>query len=262
MHTPLSCYDPIAPRYDRARPTYPAALFDDIADYARLGEASRLLEIGCGTGQATLPLAERGCAIDCIEVGEKMAAIARQKLARFPKVSVLTADFETVALPARHYDLVYAATAFHWIDPAVAFSKPHRLLKPGGALALFWHRPALTTSAANLSMPSKRSTNASPPELIQDYKLPPHPDDVTTEYAERIPASGLFHQLAIRKHYCVINYSAESYIDLLGTHSDHIKTDSRYSAKIIRANRRLDRDAIRRCLAARDSGAAYLARRK
>ena len=105
MREGRNSYDQVAPLYDRARPTYPAALFDDIVDYAILAEDARILEIGCGSGQATVPMAARGYAIDCIELGAQLAAIARKKLAQFPKAHVINADFETVNLPACHYDI-------------------------------------------------------------------------------------------------------------------------------------------------------------
>ncbi len=215
-------YDPIARLYDRARPTYPAELFDDIIAFANLGAGARLLEIGSGTGQATLPLAERGCAIDCVELGKELAAFARQKLTQFPKVRVINADFETVALPWRHYDLVYAATAFHWIDPAISFRKAHSLLKPGGALALFWHRPVLTVDSRELVNALQAVYRRIVPAMARDYTLPPSPDEVSTEYDQLIPASGLFDDITVRKRYVVTEYKTEAYLDLLATFSDHI----------------------------------------
>jgi len=47
-------FDTVAALYDRARPRYPSALFDDLADLAGIGSGARVLEIGPGTGQATL----------------------------------------------------------------------------------------------------------------------------------------------------------------------------------------------------------------
>ncbi|MCY3796191.1 MAG: class I SAM-dependent methyltransferase [Chloroflexi bacterium] len=215
-------YDPIAQIYDRARPSYPAALFDDIVAYANLDDEARLLEIGSGTGQATLPLAQRGCAIDCIELGAELAVVARWNLAAYPKVKVINADFETVALSPPAYDLVYAATAFHWIDPAISFSKAHDLLKPGGALALFWHRPALTDASRAYVFALQDIYRRVAPKMAEAYDVPPGPDEVSTEYAELIPNSGLFEQLAIRKHYVLTEYSAGAYVELLSTFSDHI----------------------------------------
>src|SRR3712207_9472293 len=80
-------FDEDAERYDRARPGYPPALFDDLAALAGIGPGCRVLEIGCGTGQATVPLAERGCEVVAVELGPQMAAVARRNLARFPAVT-------------------------------------------------------------------------------------------------------------------------------------------------------------------------------
>src|SRR5688572_7761630 len=77
-------FDEDAERYDRARPGYPSAVFDDLVELAGIGPGCRVLEIGCGTGQATVPLAERGCDIVAVELGAELAAIATRNLARFP----------------------------------------------------------------------------------------------------------------------------------------------------------------------------------
>src|SRR4029450_9212770 len=87
-------FDEDAERYDRARPGYPSAVFDDLAELAGIGPGCRVLEIGCGTGQATVPLAERGCQIVAVELGAGLAAVARRNLARFPDVPVITAAVE------------------------------------------------------------------------------------------------------------------------------------------------------------------------
>ena len=128
-------FDQDAGLYDRARPGYPPALFDDLAELTGVGAGSRVLEIGPGTGQATLPLAERGCQIMAVELGPDLAAVARRKLARFPGVEIVTAAFEDWPLPAVPFDLVLAATAFHWIDPAARVVKAADALRPGGWLA-------------------------------------------------------------------------------------------------------------------------------
>ena len=215
-------YDAIARQYDRARPSYPAALFDDIVDYAKLEAGARLLEIGCGTGQATLPLARRGFAIDAIELGANLAALAHEKLAQYPNVQVINADFESLDLRPQSCDLVYAATAFHWLDPAISFRKAHNLLKSGGSLALFWHRPVMTPVSRDCVAALQTIYRQVAPAMARQYILPPKPAAVRTEYERLIPESGLFGQLQIRKHYALNHYSAGDYIQLLGTFSDHI----------------------------------------
>jgi SAM-dependent methyltransferase len=130
-----STFDQAAELYDRVRPRYPPALFDDLAELTGIGPGSRVLEIGPGTGQATIPLAERGCQVVAVELGAHLAAVARRNLARFPAVEVVTAAFEAWPLPSEPFDLVLAATAFHWIDPAVRVDKAADALRPGGWLA-------------------------------------------------------------------------------------------------------------------------------
>ena len=70
-----------------------------------------------------------------VELGPALAAVARRNLARFPAVEVVTAAFEDWPLPAEPFDMVLAATAFHWIDPAVRVVKAADALRPGGVLA-------------------------------------------------------------------------------------------------------------------------------
>ncbi|WP_411121912.1 methyltransferase domain-containing protein [Streptomyces sp. x-19] len=127
--------------YDRIRPGYPPRMFDDLAELAGLaGPAAphpgpRMLEIGCGTGQATLPLAARGYRITAVELGAELAAVARRKLVGFPRARVVVDAFEEWPLPAEPFDVALAATSFHWIDPAVRVAKSADALRPGGTLA-------------------------------------------------------------------------------------------------------------------------------
>ena len=131
-------FESAARLYQQARPGYPAELFAELVRLASLTRGDRLLEIGCATGLATVPLASRGFLISCVELGPELAEQARRNLARFPGVDVIQADFETWAPPAGvSFDLVYAATAWHWIDPALRYRRAWELLRAGGYLA-FW----------------------------------------------------------------------------------------------------------------------------
>jgi hypothetical protein len=94
-----STFDGAALLYDEVRPGYPEALFDEIVSISGIPFGGRILEVGCGTGQATLPLARRGYEILCVELGENLAALARRNLAGYPRVHVLTGDFEKIRLP-------------------------------------------------------------------------------------------------------------------------------------------------------------------
>jgi 16S rRNA A1518/A1519 N6-dimethyltransferase RsmA/KsgA/DIM1 with predicted DNA glycosylase/AP lyase activity len=108
-----STFEEVPELYDRARPGYPAQLFDDLIQLGDVPGGGRLLEIGPGTGQATLELAKRGYAVVGIELGQSLAAVARRKLAGFSKVEIIDADFEHWEPAAADFDAVVAFTAFH-----------------------------------------------------------------------------------------------------------------------------------------------------
>src|SRR6478736_1719360 len=132
-HRRRETFDAVAERYDRARPGYPEAAVDDLLE--GLPSDARILEIGCGTGQLTVPLAKRGYAITAVELGEDLARVARRNLAKYPDAAVVTADFETWVPPAP-FDLAVAATSFHWIDPARRAALASAALRPRGTLAI------------------------------------------------------------------------------------------------------------------------------
>ena len=128
-------FDQAAESYQRGRPDYPDELFEDLINAARLQPADRLLEVGCATGKATLPLARRGFRITCVELGPALAAVARANLAGWA-VDVVEGRFEDW-IPGGRFDLVFAATAWHWIDPELSYPKAWQVLRPGGHLALW-----------------------------------------------------------------------------------------------------------------------------
>ena len=216
-------FDEDAERYDRARPGYPAALFDDLADLAGIGPGCRVLEIGCGTGQATVPLAERGCEIVAVELGAGLADVARRNLARFPAVQVVTAAFERWPLPAEPFDVVFSATAFHWIDPTVRVVKSADALRPGGMLATID-----TDHVAGGTGPFfvdaqgcyERWDPATPPGIRLLT-----PDAIPLD-GEEILRSGRFEAPQFRRHTTDISYTTASYIDVLLTYSGHRALDS------------------------------------
>lgn len=129
-------FDRIAELYDRVRPGYPAEAVADVIRSCALTAASRVIEVGCGTGQLTRALAGTGASILAAEPGEALAATARARLAQYGAVEVHTTRFEDLDAPPGSFDLVVAATSFHWVDPAVGYHKAARLLRPDGCLAL------------------------------------------------------------------------------------------------------------------------------
>ena len=132
-------FDAIVQTYESGRPTYPEQLFVDLIEFVGIKDRPlKVIEVGPGTGQATRGLLDHGCTVTAIELGENMAARARENLAAYgSQVQVIVGDFERAPMPAESFDLVASASAFHWIDPEIGFAKAAHLLRPAGVMAIW-----------------------------------------------------------------------------------------------------------------------------
>jgi SAM-dependent methyltransferase len=213
-------FDTVAATYQRARPDYPAALLDHLQHVARLGPGSRLLEIGCATGKATLPLARRGMRITCLEPGRALAAVARRTLAG-NDVEVVDATFEDWEAGGRRFDLVFAATAWHWIDPVVRYQRAFDVLEPRGHLA-FWGATHVIPYDGDSFFEEIQEVYDRIGEPLPEGAAVPRPQELPDERAE-IEAGGLFEVVDIRQFDWEIAYDADAYIALLDTFSGHIE---------------------------------------
>ena len=104
------CFDSVAENYDRYRPGYCEALFQAIAAYANLPCGANVLEVGCGTGKATLPLLRLGCSVTALEPGDSLASVARRNCAAFQKLRLLPVRFEEFDGEGGPFDLICSAT--------------------------------------------------------------------------------------------------------------------------------------------------------
>jgi len=221
-HRLRATFEEVPDLYDRARPGYPAKLFDDLVELAKLPEGARLLELGCGTGKATLPLAERGFELVCVELGQSLAHVARRNLAAFPKVQIVQTAFEEWEPPRMPFDAVVAFTAFHWIDPEVRYPKPAALLRRTGALAVVSTQHVLPEGGDPFFVEVQDDYDAIVPS--DETRPPPHPSEVS-DLSEEMAASGLFHPAAVRHQLWDVVYSAGEYIGVLDTYSGHRSLD-------------------------------------
>ena len=219
-------FDGAALLYDEVRPGYPEELFDDVVELSGIPPGGRILEIGCGTGQATLPFARRGYRVLCVELGENLAAVARRNLAPYPRAEVRTGDFEGFPLPEGAFDLAVSATAFHWLDPALAYPKTARALRPGGAIALFWNEHVYSEASESFFEAAQKIYERETPEIVKpdDHKGLYRPEDLPDRAAE-IEASGLFGEVVRRDYRWDEPYDAEGYLRVLSTYSGHIALD-------------------------------------
>ncbi|MEV5955741.1 class I SAM-dependent methyltransferase [Streptomyces sp. NPDC051987] len=211
-------FDQAPERYERARPRYPASLVEEVVRATGAGPGVRVLEIAPGTGKLTVDLAGSGCAITAVEIGPRMAAVARRRLAAFPAVEVVVAAFEEWGPPPEPFDAVVCATAFHWLDPAVRTPKAARSLRPGGLLGVVaTHHVAGGSEEffAEVQQCYERWDPATPPGLRQTREAELATD--TTEFT----GSPYFTDVTVGGHAQEITYTTEQYLDLLLTYSNH-----------------------------------------
>ena len=212
-------FDGAAEAYHSARPDYPTELFDDLIELAGLRPGAELLEVGCGTGKATRPLAERGFRIVALELGENLAHVAGRDLAELAEVRVINAAFETWDPGDARFDLVFAATSWHWVDPGVRYRRAAAALRPGGALA-FWNALHAFPDGFDPFFTEIQAVYDAIGESWEGSWPPPPPETVPDESAE-IEASGLFDHPRVQRYVWDLSYTADEYIALLDTFSGH-----------------------------------------
>jgi SAM-dependent methyltransferase len=208
----VSVFDAAVDRSDDVRPEYPAELFDDLVELAQLAPEAHLLEVGSATGKATRPLLERGFRITCVEPGTALAARARER-----GLDVHNARFEEFESDER-FDLVFAATSWHWVDPDVRYAKAHALLCDGGHLA-FWGAFHAFPDGFDPFFTEIQEVYDEIGESWQGkWPPPPRPDQV-----EEVEASGLFRDVGVRRYLWELAYTADEYVALIDTFSGHIE---------------------------------------
>jgi len=213
----LFAFDDVAELYDAARPAYPAALADDVIAAADLVRDDAILEVGCGTGQATEAFARRGYDIVAVEPGGALARLARRRLEAFPNAAVVRTRFEDWRLEAGVFRAVIAAQSWHWIDPEIRFAKAATALCPGGVLAVFGHVPMAPPPAVAQAFDAVFARLA--PELAgppaEDWYRPDGP------LPELFAESGLFWPVSHRAYGWSVTRTGESLAEYLRTTSPY-----------------------------------------
>jgi 2-polyprenyl-3-methyl-5-hydroxy-6-metoxy-1,4-benzoquinol methylase len=210
-------FDGVAALYGGARPIYPEPLFDDIVAFAGLAATDRILEIGCGTGQATQGFARRGFSVLALDPGSELIGIARENLADFPNIQFTTSTFEAWSGEAAAFKLAIAAQSFHWVAPDIRFARTAAQLSADGTLAVFGNVPL--SPASPLGQEFARIYSQYAPSLAgppaEAWYLPDGP------FAALLEQSGDFRPVTHRCYPWSRTHSAASYSDLLRTLSGH-----------------------------------------
>lgn len=216
-------FNTVASTYEKFRPGYTDELYQMIFDYITLNESCYAIEVGIGGGQATLPFLKTGCHLTAVEYGEDLSRLCEEKFKEYRNFSIITNKFENEAFLDNTYDLVYSASAFHWVPESIGYTKVFSMLKRGGAFARFANHPYRDKGNLPLSEEMDRVY------AKYYYKFYNKEPEVPTEYSEEqairraeIAEKYGFVDIKYAMFHRSRTFSANEYSTLLGTYSDHI----------------------------------------
>ena len=222
-------FETVADLYDQARTEYPLALIEDILSLSGLPRDGRILEIGCGPGNATVSFARLGYSILGIELGERLSVLAAEKCRAYPGVKILNLAFEDWRLDERAFDLALAADSFHWILPEVGYPKVARALKDSGSAAFFWRVPVDAQTDLSEAIDSVYQETA-PQFTNPDKRFTA--DWLVGVIMENFETSGLFEEVTTKQYSWSEDLTTEQYINGLRTFSMHHGIDEAMREKL------------------------------
>ncbi|AIQ14023.1 class I SAM-dependent methyltransferase [Paenibacillus durus] len=203
--------------YDKWRPTYCEELFKDIMAYSQIEQGKKAIEIGIGTGQATRPFLKMGCELTAIELGKDLAEYSKLKFREYKYFKVCNTTFEEFECPDDSIDIIYSATAFHWIPEEIGYPKVSKLLKTHGTLALFWNRPFVSRENDELHQNIQGIYQKYRPS---NTKIIENDTERYNNISKTIQAYG-FSDVVFKLYHLTRRFSSTDYIALLNTYSDH-----------------------------------------
>ena len=216
-------FDTVASTYEKFRPGYVKELYQMLFDYISIDENSTVVEVGSGGGQATAPILSTGCQLIAVECGEQFSELLKDKFKEYPKFSVITGKFEDTVFEDNAFDLVFSASAFHWVPEKIGYEKAFSMLKNGGVFARFANHPYRGKGNPALSQEID--------EIYDQYynKYYNKERKTISEYTEQqakdlamIASKYGFSDIRYELFYRERVFSAKEYVELLGTYSDHI----------------------------------------
>lgn len=218
-------FDNAVTDYEQARPDYVKEIYEDIFRYKAIDSNSLVLEIGLGTGKASQPVLDTQCRLTGIEPGAQLFFQAQKKYQSYANLSLRNQTLQDFVGSAQSFDLIYAATAFHWIPEEYGYPRVYELLKPGGAFARF---------AYHVGADKKRTAMTEEiQEVYSKYYTKHVPNKKPAkEYgaadAQRIAETANqygFVDSTYQLYFTTKEFTADEYMALLRTYPDHMSVE-------------------------------------
>ncbi len=223
-------YTPVVEAYDRGRPRYPEALIQRAMEAAHLCADSTILEVGGGSGIATIHFAQLGCAIDVVEPNPAFSQVAERRLAAFPKVQLFQQSFEEWQVKPQAYEIVLAANAWHWISSDIKYVKASQTLRADGSLVLLWN---LTLEPSHeMYQVLNQVYQAYAPASAPEYEGREKQAEIVAGLGKSVGDSGLFEPPSTELIPCEQTYSVDRYLDYLSSGSQYVALESQVRANL------------------------------
>ena len=221
-------FDTVASTYEKMRPGYTDELYKAVFEYIPINNTSKAVEVGIGGGQATLPILKTGCKLTAVDYGEKFCVLCREKFKEYSDFSAVEGKFEDIDFKDNEYDLVYSASAFHWVPEEIGYKKVYNMLKNGGAFVRFANHPYRDKGNPVLS----KEIDETYAEYYYKYynQEPKKPKEYCEEQAigrAMIAEKYGFKDVQHRLFYRTRTFTSKEYITLIGTYSDHIAIEEK-----------------------------------
>ncbi len=211
-------FDTNADTYEKLRPGYPSELYTDILAQVQLDSTSNAVEIGIGGGQATLPILNTGCNLVAVEYGKNFTELCREKFKDYPNFTAVNTKFEDFVCKKESCDLIYSASAFHWIPEEIGYSKVFEMLKSGGVFARFANHPCGDEGRLVLWEEIQKIYAV----YMPNSKSPKPYNEADAESRAKIAEKYGFVDISYKLYHRTRSFSASEYTKLLSTYSDHI----------------------------------------
>jgi SAM-dependent methyltransferase len=196
--------------YDELRPSYAPEAVEWVAERGSLRGGSIVVDLAAGTGQLSRRFADSGVDLVAVEPAANMRAVLEERL---PAIRVVDGTAEGLPLPGGSADAVVVGNAFHHFERQTAFAEIHRVLRPGGVLALFWAWPL---EEEQLSIPGVREID----EVVEATRASNEISTAYRSWAEVPGAADGFGPFERREFQVIHVIPSARLADLYATSSD------------------------------------------
>ncbi len=132
-HSLRKTFGKVSSLYDKSRITYPQELINDIIALSKIKKEGTVLDVGCGSGQATMPFAERGYQVTGLDISKDLITIAKKKCSPFKTAKFKISSFEKAKFKENSFNLIISGLAWHWVKSDGRYETAHHILKENGS---------------------------------------------------------------------------------------------------------------------------------